>query len=137
MRRIVITLVSLWAVLWHAYVGCCAHHEHALARGAGPLIHCTSGHHHHSGTHHDHDAPPAEPGAPPAHDDCHESHCQAVLASSVAVPDVGGPVGWLPATAAANEINLASSHPSCVGLAFNDIGPLPLRAHLRFAVLLI
>ena len=137
MRRVVISLVSLWAVLWHTYVGCCAHHEHSLARGAGPLIHCTAGHHHDSGTHHDHGMPPADPIAPPSHDDCHESHCHAVLAGSVAAPDVGGPVGWLPAAVATDEFILGSSHPNCVGLAFNELRPLPLRAHLRFAVLLI
>ena len=137
MRRIVISLVSLWAVLWHAHVGCCAHHEHSLAGGNHQQMHCTAGHEHDDGRQHDHDMPPADPFAPPAHDDCHESHCHAVLAGSVAAPDVGGPVGWLPAAAAADEIIVGSSHPNSVGLAFNEPRPLPLRAHLRFAVLLI
>lgn len=137
MRRVVITLVSLWAVLWHTYVGCCAHHEHSLARGAGPLIHCTADHHHDSGSHHDHGMPSADPTAPPSHDDCHESHCNVVLAGYVVAPEMGGHAGWLPFIIAADEMILAISHPHTATLAPDELRPLPLRTHLRFAVLLI
>lgn len=140
MRRVVITVLSLTAVLSHVQVGCCAHHEHALATGHVQPSCCAPSHP--GGSHHDHDAPPAEPSVPPAHDDCHESHCHAVLAGAVAAPDCaslycGGFAGWLPSAVTADEMLLGICRTNATGLAPDELLALPLRAHLRFAVLLI
>ncbi len=81
--------------------------------------------------------PPADPIAPPTHDDCHESHCNVVLADYVVAPEIDGHAGWLPFVIAADEMIFAISHPHAATLAPDELRPLPLRAHLRFAVLLI
>jgi hypothetical protein len=137
MRRVVISLVSLWAVLWHAHVGCCAHHDHALVGGESTPAVCTAGHQHADRPQHHHDASPTEPSPPASHEDCHESHCHAVLASALAVPDLGGFASWLLPVGSAGETVFGLGYADCSGLAPDVLRPLSLRAHLRFAVLLI
>ena len=60
-----------------------------------------------------------------------------MLASAVAVPDLSGLVSWLLPVASADETILGLSCADCTGLAPDVLRPLALRAHLRFAVLLI
>jgi hypothetical protein len=134
--RVVITLVSLWSVLWHAHVGCCAHHEHALADGCGAVAVCAM-HEHSDGQPRDHSAPPAERDAPPAHDDCHETHCHAVVAANVIVPPCDGLAGWIAPVVLGDELTRGASYAERAYLASDELCPLALRAHLRFVVLLI
>lgn len=130
MRRVVITVVSLVAVLLHVHVGCCAHHEHQLPTSSCPLGH----HHHEDSSHHDHGAPPADPFS---HDDCHETHCDATLASIASMPAVSGLGWWLPARYLADVLAIATASINETGQPCDWNGALPLRAHLRFCVLLI
>jgi len=130
MRRVVITVVSLLAVLVHWNVGCCAHHEHAQAAAGCPHSHG----HHEDGSHHDHDAPPADPFS---HDDCHETHCDATLASIASVPVVSSLGWWLPVRAMADELSVSLAGANETSQPFVRNGPLPLRAHLSLSVLLI
>jgi hypothetical protein len=130
MLRVCITAVSLLAVLAHVTLGCCLHHAHAAE--PSPDQACSAGHHHHGES-----ARPDHDGLPlPAHDDCHEAHCHLVPASQVSVPDhidvafdlvnltSGDEMGRTVTAAAANEFLGDASH------------LLPLRAHLRYCVLL-
>jgi hypothetical protein len=132
MLRVCITVVSLLAVLAHVTVGCCLHHAHAAesppAAGA-----CSAGHHHHGGT-----AQPDENGPLPwpSHDDCHEAHCFVALASPTNVPDhvdFSFDLVNLPGGDEAAQ----SATTSAVGEILADASrPPPLRAHLRYCVLL-
>jgi len=130
MRRVVITVVSLAAVLVHAHVGCCAHHDHALATASCPLGH----HHYEDGSHHDHDLPPADPLP---HEDCHETHCFATLVNSVAAPAASGVGSWLPVFGVGNELTSGAALCNPTAQPADPTRPLPLRAHLRWGVLLI
>ena len=130
MLRICITAVSLLAVLTHVTVGCCLHHSHA-AESSTEAASCLAGHHHPGES-----APHDEGGPLPPHDDCHESHCFIALASPTSVPDN--------VDIACDVVNLAGSDEvartataSAAGEILADASrPLPLRAHLRYCVLL-
>jgi hypothetical protein len=136
MTRIVISVVSLAAVLLHLGEGCCAHHWHALAASPGEVAveHGHHGHAHDADEHaeqHGHSCP-AEDSAP---DDCHESHCSMVLAVPLAAPPAAVAGDWLLLT---DVDSAASLLPDCGNdfyLAASADSPLPLRAHLRLGVL--
>lgn len=80
------------AVLWHAVVGCCAHHAHAVETQTGvapeaaqaEVHHGTSHGNHHGPAGHRHDhAPPADHDhdeeQSPHEDDCGEGNCSSLL----------------------------------------------------------
>jgi hypothetical protein len=130
MRRVVITIVSLLAVLVHWSVGCCAHHEHAQVAANCPHSHD----HQEGGSHDDHDTPPIDPLS---HQDCHETHCDATLASIASAPATGGLNWWLPVRLIADELSISLAGAKETSQPFVAKAPLSLRAHLRFCVLLI
>jgi len=130
MRRVVITVLSLAAVLLHANMGYCAHHQHSLPTSSCPPSHC----HHEDGSHHHHDAPPPDPFS---HDDCHETHCNAMLASIASAPAIDGVGSWLPMFGVGNELLSGGALCNPSAQPADATRPLPLRAHLRLSVLLI
>jgi hypothetical protein len=134
MLRVCITALSLLAVLAHVTLGCCLHHAHA-AKPSSPDQACSAGHHHHGVLdRHCHDGPLS----PPPHDDCHEAHCFMALASQTSVPDHVDVAFDLVNLASGDEVaRTAAAAAAAAGEFFADASrPLPLRAHLRYCVLL-
>lgn len=129
------TLLAAAAFLLHTGLGCCAHHGHS----SRPASESSQAEHtHHDGSHGHHHAPPSEPASPP-HDDCHESHCHVVIAGHVSPPDINDCPSWLAGVviSAADELNQGACPLHQMAHAPDEHRPLPLRAHLRLAVLLI
>lgn len=124
MLRHIISHLSLFAVLLHLHWGCCAHL--AACEQAQPTVDCCHGH--------DHDA--ADQPVIPAHDDCHESHADAVLSAALVAPSPDGIAALIPVDAAAVTAQFAASISSASFGHADDLGPLPLRASPRSPVLL-
>lgn len=87
MIRRVAVILTITAMLWHAVVGCCAHHVHAAQphdqAAAATDSHGCCGHHHHAKPVTEEVA--AEPAAPSESDhdsDCSEQRCIYVTTSS-------------------------------------------------------
>jgi hypothetical protein len=131
MQRVVVTIVSLLAVLGHIEAGCCAHHVHA-GQSSQPVAACHS--HRGSDHQHQHQAPPTRPTS---HDDCHETHCEMTLASGTSVGPMTGLGWWLPRLAAGDELTSGASWQGPAGQPVDAACPLPLRAHLLLGVMLI
>ncbi len=136
MTRIVISVVSLAAVLLHLGEGCCAHHWHALAPSHNDAA-FEHGHHGHAHDADEHAEPhghscPADGEVP---DDCHESHCSMVLAVPVDAPPAAVAGDWLLLTDDDVAASLLSDCGNDFYLAASADSPLPLRAHLRLGVL--
>lgn len=135
MRRIVITVVSLLAVLVHMQVGCCAHHVHGQPAADCEVAHHELAHHDHCDGPHQHS--PASPVEPISHDDCHETHCATTLVSQVATPAPIVCGWWTPAGMLADATRFALTYGASADRPSDPTGAPPLRAHLRLAVLLI
>jgi hypothetical protein len=136
MPRIVISVVSLAAVLLHLGEGCCAHHWHLLEADSSQAtaVEHEHGHAHHPGEHaqrHGHSCP-SDDSAP---DDCHESHCSMVLSVPLEAPPAAVAGDWLLLTDEQVTSSLQSACGNDFYLAASADSPLPLRAHLRLGVL--
>jgi hypothetical protein len=134
MLRRVVSYLSLFAVLLHLHWGCCVHLA-ACQRTGGEQIaiapSCCHGHRH-TGEH----APAETPPAAPQHDDCHESHADAVLSAPLVAPDHDGAPAWFAADGSLASIQVA--HP-LDRAAFGDgeaSALVPLRAAARSPILL-
>ncbi len=161
MLRETAAVVAAAGVLWHAVVGCCAHHEHPPA--APQASSCLTIRHDHGSApdgsaEHDvriaasasHEHEVCEPHAPegtyevelfhaaehsPHHDPCHGDGCSFRAAEVATTADVRTIAGPSPATMP-TAIGVAERAPR-VHPAAHDEPPPALRRHLTLRVLLI
>ncbi|MCI0357650.1 MAG: hypothetical protein L0211_04080 [Planctomycetaceae bacterium] len=129
--RAVISLITAIALTLHLNAGCCAHHVHAPAAAMDVAGHSNERCHEHG---HEHPLQPID--AP--HDDCHESHCVAIVAKAASAPEPDAATHFLPFPPSHAHAQLdcgAIERPSALAHVGSS-RPLALRAHLRFCVLL-
>jgi hypothetical protein len=124
MLRGVFSHLSLFAVLLHLHWGCYVHLAACEPTAFAPV--CS----------HEHEHSPARLPDAPTHDDCHESHADAVLSAPLVAPSPEG----APFSQALEATGLAARFAGTISSALfghaDALGPLPLRASPRSPVLL-
>lgn len=100
-----VKLLTLFGVLLHAGLGCCAHHDHCVGEESAecatvksPQEHrftCSCTHHHHEKSSEDREDKPADEHCPcgHSHDGC-SNHCFWLTAAKVELPDSQVEMPW-------------------------------------------
>lgn len=119
----ILTLSTMVAVVLHALLGCCVHHEHACDSHAAPMVAHASDHGHHN-HHHDSDnscsdeSESSEEHAP--HPPCEEVECSFISsARDLDVSLLFSVTTWVPA------IDYAAAHDAQASLTYRDYGTDP------------
>jgi hypothetical protein len=123
MLRRIVSHVSLFAVLLHLHWGCCVHL--AACEQAQVAADCC----------HKHEHAPADKPVIPSHDDCHESHAEAMISAPLAVTSPDGMAAFV-ADFCPSSAQLAHTEPVTFCVHADEPAPLPLRAGVRSPALL-
>jgi hypothetical protein len=155
MRRAVVSLVTAATVLWHAVIGCCAHHdacvEHAHEHEQVVVVeHAADDHdadHDCSCTHDahdDHDAAPVQQlpdEAPASHSEpaapCDDAECSFLAVKLTSSAEWLGEQLLTADVPEVRTIALTEVDVVAARLAPGDDRPPPLRTHLALSILLV